>query len=125
MTTERIPSEPDAGAGQQPAGAAETEYSDRLRDAKSQHGPSYWTIFGWLVFFTVLEVSAVYLGLPKAPLAIFLVSTAIAKAMLVALYFMHIRFEGRWVYWVTLLPLVVGAIFILALFPDIAFFSHR
>lgn len=87
-------------------------------------GPNPWVVFGWLVLFTVLEVGAVSVGLPKAPLMIFLVSTALAKAILVALYFMHLKFEGRWVYGAALVPLVVGVSFILALFPDIAFFHH-
>lgn len=87
---------------------------------------TYLTIFGWLAFLTLLEIGAASLGLPRAPLALFLVATAIAKATLIALYFMHLRFEHRFVWLLPCIPVLIALVFILALFPDIVFhLTHR
>lgn len=87
---------------------------------------TYAAIFGWLAFLTVLEIGAASLGLPRVPLAIFLVATSIAKATLIALYFMHLRFEHRFVWFLPCIPVLIALVFILALFPDIVFhLTHR
>ena len=54
----------------------------------------YWKIWAWLLVLTVLEVMAsLKLTLPKGEMIALLVGMAIVKALLVALYFMHLRFE--------------------------------
>lgn len=54
----------------------------------------YWKIWAWLLVLTVLEVLAsLKLTLPKSEMILLLVGMAIVKALLVALYFMHLRFE--------------------------------
>jgi cytochrome c oxidase subunit 4 len=54
----------------------------------------YWKIWAWLLALTVLEVTAsLKLTLPKGEMIVLLVGMAIIKALLVALYFMHLRFE--------------------------------
>ena len=42
------------------------------------------------------------------------------KAVLVALYYMHLRFERLLIYSLVLVPLAVFAILLLVLLPDIA-----
>ncbi len=87
---------------------------------------TYVAIFGWLAFLTLLEIGAASLGLPRPPLAIFLVATAIGKATLIALYFMHLRFEHRFVWFLPAIPVLVALVFIFALFPDLVFhLTHR
>jgi cytochrome c oxidase subunit 4 len=54
----------------------------------------YWMIWFWLLVLTVLEVAAsMKLALPKGEMIVLLVGMAAFKAILVALYFMHLRFE--------------------------------
>ena len=54
----------------------------------------YWKIWAWLLVLTVLEVLAsLKLTLPKGEMIVLLVGMAIVKAILVALYFMHLRWE--------------------------------
>ena len=54
----------------------------------------YWKIWARLLALTVLEVMAsLKLALPKGEMIVLLVGMAIVKATLVALYFMHLRFE--------------------------------
>ena len=57
--------------------------------------------------------------LPRKALVIFLVGTAIAKAALVALYFMELRFEKKLVIFVIAAPIVIAIAYVLVLFPDI------
>jgi len=56
--------------------------------------PRYMAIFWWLLALTVLEVFAsMKLPIGEGPKIVLLVSMAIVKALLVALYFMHLKFE--------------------------------
>ena len=86
----------------------------------AHHSPKqYLMVFLWLSILTVLEIAVVYLGLPKTALAWFLVITALIKAALVAMFFMHLKFEGRLIYFIVALPFIIAVIFVLGLFPDI------
>ncbi|MCB9799628.1 MAG: cytochrome C oxidase subunit IV family protein [Candidatus Omnitrophica bacterium] len=82
---------------------------------------SYLGIFGWLVVLTVIEIVAANLGLPKLALAIFLVGTALAKVLLIALYFMHLKFESGLIWWIPGIPMALAVFFVLMLFPDIVY----
>jgi cytochrome c oxidase subunit IV len=54
--------------------------------------PNYVGVFLILVLLTVIEVGVTYLPIPRIPV---LVPLAFAKASLVALYFMHLKFDQR------------------------------
>jgi cytochrome c oxidase subunit 4 len=54
---------------------------------------TYLLIFAWLAMLTVLEVALVYTGLGKITMVTGLVALALTKAGLVALFFMHLRYE--------------------------------
>jgi caa(3)-type oxidase subunit IV len=56
----------------------------------------YITVFGWLTFFTIAEVSVASIGLPQTARIATLVAIAIIKAALVVLYYMHLRYDSRW-----------------------------
>ena len=73
------------------------------------HDPPYMLIFGVLLVLTLAEVGYAFLNLPKLWLAIGLIVMAIWKATLVALYYMHLRWEPKrlWVLATAPLPLVV------------------
>jgi len=81
-------------------------------------------IFVTMIVLTVLEVLAAKLysfdGWALITL-ILLVGMAITKAVLVALYFMHLRFETKTFVVVVSAPLVFALILVLGLLPDIAF----
>jgi len=77
--------------------------------AEAHKSPNYMAIFWWLAGFTVVEVAYSTL-LPhsaKALLIIGLVGFAGIKATLVALYFMHLKFERK------SLGIIVGSTLIL------------
>jgi cytochrome c oxidase subunit 4 len=76
--------------------------------------PNYMAIFWWLGGFTVVEVAYSSL-LPhshKAALIIGLVGFAAIKASLVALYFMHLRFERKSLGIIVASTLILGCILV-------------
>jgi cytochrome c oxidase subunit 4 len=79
----------------------------------------YVAIFGWLIGLTVLEVSVVLLGWPAAAIVTLLVATALAKALLIALYFMHLKFDRRVVWLLPGIPVLLALLFVAMLFPDL------
>ena len=83
---------------------------------------NYIKIFYILLVLTVVEVAIVYLGLPKILLWSLLVILAVWKAALVAMHFMHLKFEKRTLAIVAITPFVLCVFLILMLMPDI--FPH-
>ena len=81
----------------------------------------YLIVFATLVVLTAISVGATE-GLHAGTLGALLIAMTMAttKATLVALYFMHLKFEGRWKYILIVPPLIMAIILILALCPDIA-----
>ena len=89
----------------------------------SAHSTSaYIKVFYVLLVLTIVEVAIVYLGLPKLVLAALLVIAAVWKASLVAMHFMHLKFEKRTLAVVALTPFILCVFLILMLMPDI--FPH-
>ena len=82
---------------------------------------TYLAIYGWLIGLTALEVGVVLAGWPQGAMVTLLVATALAKALLIALYFMHLRFDRPVVWLLPGIPVALGIIFVLALFPDVVF----
>jgi cytochrome c oxidase subunit 4 len=76
--------------------------------------PNYIAVWVALFVLTVLEVTVVYVGLPHELMVIALVFLALWKAMLVALYFMHLRFEPKRLLYIVLAPLPLAIILVFA-----------
>ena len=71
--------------------------------------PPYMIVFVVLAVLTVLEVLFAFTSLPKFWLALGLIVMALWKAFLVALYYMHLRFEPRrlWILAASPIPLAI------------------
>lgn len=82
---------------------------------------TYVGIYGWLIGLTLLEVGVVLAGWPTGAIVTLLISTALAKALLIALYFMHLKFDSPVVWFLPGIPVAMGILFVLALFPDLVF----
>jgi len=80
---------------------------------------NYIKIFIILSVLTVIEVGMTFLGLPKMLLASLLVIFAVWKAALVAMHFMHLKFEKRTLTIVAIIPFILCVFLILMLLPDI------
>ena len=82
------------------------------------HGPSYMAIFWWLAVLTVLELIVIYTPMSKVAIGILLIALASSKATLVAMYFMHLKFETRTLGLVAITPLLIATLLVFVLLPD-------
>jgi cytochrome c oxidase subunit 4 len=83
------------------------------------HRREYVIIFVWLVVLTILEVGVVYIpGVAKPLLISALCLMAVAKAVLVALFFMHLKTETNGLKWTVLIPLALPVFYALILIGD-------
>jgi cytochrome c oxidase subunit IV len=80
--------------------------------------PNYIAVFIWLAALTAVEVAVVYLPLTKLAMAAILVVLAFTKAALVALYFMHLKFERRTMLIVAVTPVILCVFLMFMLIPD-------
>ncbi len=87
--------------------------------------PNYIAIFWWLLALTILEVGVIFLPIAKLLIGILLVGMALSKAALVALYFMHLRFEKRTLGVIVLTPLALCLFLVFMLLPDLGATPHR
>ena len=83
--------------------------------------PNYMGVFWALLVLTLAEVAVFYMGVPRLVLIVSLILMALAKAGLVAAYFMHLALEKRTLAVIVISPLVLSAILIIGLTPDSAF----
>jgi cytochrome c oxidase subunit 4 len=90
-----------------------------LADAHGQ-GINYYVIFGLLICLTVITV-AVGLKRFDSELVNVCVALLIAfiKASFVARYFMHLKFEGKLIWGIFLVPLGLCVVLMAALIPDV------
>jgi cytochrome c oxidase subunit 4 len=82
--------------------------------------PNYVAVWGGLFVLTVIEVAAVYLRIPRHLLVLALLLLAAWKVLLVALYFMHLRFEPKRLALVALAPLPLGVVLVVAVLQEFA-----
>jgi caa(3)-type oxidase subunit IV len=78
----------------------------------------YITVFVLLALFTVLELSVNPLLSVKSHKIAALVFLMLAKASLVVLYYMHMRYESRVLRWALLVPFVMAVFFALVVIVD-------
>jgi len=87
------------------------------------HRPNYMAIFWWLLGLTIAELIAASIPVgrayPQMAKGILLVGMALSKAMLVAMYFMHLRFEKRTLGMIALTPLLICVFLLFMLMPDL------
>ncbi len=84
------------------------------------HHTNYFAIFGVLCFCTIISVVFDWISPDnKLVLIVLVLGVAVAKALFVMAYFMHLKFEGNWKF-LLLSPTVILAMGLpLALYPDI------
>lgn len=66
---------------------------------------TYWKVGGWLASLLLLSVILSELGLPKSTVVLLVLSLSIIKTCLVAWYYMHLKFDRRWLLGVAAFPL--------------------
>ena len=84
------------------------------------HPVNYLAIFVLLVVLTVLTLIVSFYRFQSEMVNVLLaLLVASIKASFVALYFMHLKFEGKLIYVILFIPLALCVILVLAIIPDI------
>ncbi len=92
-------------------------HSEKARGAH----PPYMAVWGWLLVLTVLEVAVFYFKIYKPFLVTLLIVFALAKASLVALFFMHLRYDKKLLMAIAAVPILLLGILTIALMSEIKF----
>src|SRR5438309_12099826 len=85
----------------------------------------YMTIFYYLLALTILEIVVALPTYTTWLKAILLISMALGKASLVAMYFMHLRFERLTLGVIAFTPLVICVFLVFMLTPDLGYVQHK
>src|SRR3977135_3539283 len=80
--------------------------------------PNYMAIFWYLAILTIIELGVIYLPLAKFTIGVLLCALALGKATLVAMYFMHLKFEAKTLGWMGVGPLAMATLLVFVLPPD-------
>jgi len=80
--------------------------------SEGRRHPKYFAIWGGLLALTILELGVAYMDVEPHVRIIALVFLACWKALLVALYFMHLRFEPKMLSLVAVAPLLPAVIMV-------------
>jgi cytochrome c oxidase subunit 4 len=84
------------------------------------HHVNYYAIFATLVVLTIVTVAVAFVHI-ESELVKVLVALLIAsvKASCVAFFFMHLKFEGKLIYMIFIVPLLLCVLLTVALIPDV------
>src|SRR5687767_4491170 len=84
------------------------------------HHVNYYYIFFALVILTIVTVLVAFHRFESEVVNLLLaLLVASIKATLVAMFFMHLKFEGKLIYLIFFVPLMLCVLLIVALIPDI------
>ena len=85
--------------------------------------PNYLVIFGALFVLTLIEVGIALTGIAASAQVVVLLALAFTKALLVALYYMHLKFEGPIIRIIAAVPMLLLLIVILIPIFDVWIFG--
>ena len=90
-----------------------------MASGEEHKAPPYMIVFAVLAVLTVLEVLFAFTSLPKLWLALGLIAMAIWKAGLVAMYYMHLRFEPKRLWILAASPIPLAIILVVVVIQEI------
>jgi cytochrome c oxidase subunit IV len=92
-----------------------------VSEAMPHHYVPYLKVFATLVVLTVITVCiGIFLRFDSEAVNVLLaLLIAATKASLVALFFMHLKFESKLIYMIFIVPLALCVLLVVALLPDI------
>jgi caa(3)-type oxidase subunit IV len=103
--------------------AVETATAASAPQAEAPHEheePNYIAVFIYLALLTAAELGIYGMGLPRTVMIGSLVALALAKAVLVAMYFMHLSMERKGLWIIAAIPLIIVAFCYFMLRPDLS-----
>jgi cytochrome c oxidase subunit IV len=106
-----------------------TQAHGRMNEPEEPHGVTtptphhhvnYYAIFVTLVALTIVTVAVAFHRFESEVINLLLaLLIASVKAMCVALFFMHLKFEGKLIYTIFAVPLLLCVLLTVALIPDV------
>jgi caa(3)-type oxidase subunit IV len=87
--------------------------------AVEHEDPNYIAIFIYLAILTAVELVVYAVGLPQVAKVGLLVALAFAKAVLVAMYFMHLAMERKGLAIIAIIPVILVTFLCFMLLPDL------
>ena len=89
-----------------------------MSEGQSHAHPNYLAVWAYLLVLTVMELGIAFLPWSKQVLLLLLLALAIWKALLVALFFMHLRWEGNRMRVFAIAPLPLTVIIVIAVLTE-------
>ncbi len=80
--------------------------------------PNYIGVFIGLAVLTAIELTVAFLPWAKRTIILLLIFFAVWKALMVALYFMHLRFESNRLRILAIAPLPLAVIMVMAVITE-------
>ena len=114
---ESTPQPPSAVATPAPVAPPAAVAAPAAEPAKHAH-PNYVGIWFALAALTALELTVAFLPWRKETLILLLIGLALWKALMVALYFMHLRFEKGRLRLLAMAPLPFTVILVVAVLQE-------
>ena len=93
--------------------------------AESHKHPNYMAIFWMLAVLTVVEIAVVFLPFGKIINGTLLCALAVTKAAMVAMYFMHLKFEAKTLGLIAVTPLAIATLLVFVILPDAFHVDHK
>lgn len=81
----------------------------------------YIKVFVFLAIFTAIEVLVAINPMAKLTQVVLLLALATGKALLVAFYYMHLRYDDRRIMFIALSPFILASALMIALQPFISY----
>ena len=85
--------------------------------------PNYLAVFAVLAVLTAVEVGLVFTGAAQSIQVVLLIALAFTKAMLVALYYMHLKFEGPLIRIIAAVPVLLLLVVVMIPIFDVWIFG--
>lgn len=96
-----------------------TESSAAPAAGAGHKSPNYYLIWLVLAVITLAEVGVAFItAIPKTALVVILILMAIWKALLVAMYYMHLKFEPRRLWIIVAAPLPLAVILVMVVLME-------
>lgn len=93
--------------------------------AELHREPNYMGVWWWLLGFTIAEIVVAVVIDAALVKGILLVGMALSKAAMIALYFMHLKFERITLGVIVCTPLIICVWLILMMLPDLGAIEHK
>ena len=90
-----------------------------------KNGMGYFAVWIWLVVLLFVSVLAVRLPFAQGLTTTLIFLVAAAKAALIGTYFMHLRTESALIRAIAVVPVLLFAVMLVSLIPDIVVNSGR